>query len=418
MVVENKKVTLVESKDFKYRVNVELLKKCLTLWARSGKEHEDGILGEIIDIADKLSIEHGFEPILDWSIDEHSNIYITKGTATTYPCFVAHSDQVGGHETDKKIFQNGDYLFAMSGAKRIDCGADDLSGVYICLQALIDLSVCKVVIFSEEEVGCVGSKKANMEFFKDCRYVFQFDRGKNTRDFVNFTNGVTTCNGKFKDLCNTYMEQYGFTFSIGTITDVGQLVKNGLDICAANIFTGYYGAHTSSSYQSISELENSYNMVMTIINNVGESRQLLEKVVVPVKRVEVPWYIKQVKEIYEQYRIDHPSKIAPQFLAGLKAGIEYVLDNNEDLFIEDNRPDYFREDVEDPWDNFDRQISLYPETSRHDYNRNFLDETDNNDICDYNSCKHAHGFSQISVYQEACRYCNKTWVAQTDLNNS
>lgn len=405
MVIENKKVELVESKDFKYRINVELLKQCLTLWARSGKEQEDEILDQIVNIVDEVSIKHGFEPLIHWEIDIHGNIYITKGKSTTYPCFVAHSDQVGGHKTDKTIFQNGDFLYAMSGPDRIDCGADDLSGVYICIQALIDLSVCKVAIYVEEEIGCLGSKKADTNFFKDCRYVFQFDRGRNTRDFINHTNGVTICNGSFKDYCKLHMDLYGFIFNNGSITDVGQLVKNGLDICAANIFTGYYKAHSSDSYQSVSELENSYNMVMSIINSVGDTRQLLEKDVIIPKKVEDPWYKAQVEEIYAQYKFDYPSKVAPQFLAGLKAGIEYVIDNNEDLFIGND----VEEEEIDNWDHFGRQTSMYPESNRYDYGRDFLDKKEE-DICDYNACKTNHTFNQLSGSVEICNYCNRKWT--------
>ena len=412
MVIENKKVELIESKDFKYRINVELLKDCLQLWARSGKEQEDEILDQIVNLVDEVSIKHNFEPIIDWNIDDHGNIYITKGISTTYPCFVAHSDQVGGHKENKRIFQNEDFLYAMSGPDRIDCGADDLSGVYICIQALIDLPICKIAIFSEEETGCHGSRKANMDFFKDCRYVFQFDRGRNTRDFIDFTNGITVCNGSFRNYCKTYMDLYGFIFNNGSITDVGQLVKNGLDICAANIFTGYYKAHSDNSYQSISELENSYNMVMSIIESVGVSRQLLEKVIVAPKKVEVPWYKEQVDMIYTQYKADYPTKVAPQFLAGLKAGIEYVIDNNEDFFIGVDT----KEDVEDDWSSiygssYGKQTSLYPEVSRYDYNRNFLD-THEGEVCDYNACKRNHGFNQMSGDVEICNYCTRKWTAQ------
>ena len=35
--------------------------------------------------------------------------------------------------------------------------------------------VCKVAFFSQEEIGCVGSGKADMTFFKDVGYVFQKD---------------------------------------------------------------------------------------------------------------------------------------------------------------------------------------------------------------------------------------------------
>lgn len=47
-------------------------------------------------------------------------------------------------------------------------GADDKNGIWIALKCLRKYDSLKLAFFVSEEVGCVGSGKAVMDFFNDC----------------------------------------------------------------------------------------------------------------------------------------------------------------------------------------------------------------------------------------------------------
>lgn len=68
---------------------LELLKRCLSLQAESGKEKDQinpdlhGILEEIQDYLNcRFMVEE----------QENGNIYVTKGTTEFYPCIITHTD--------------------------------------------------------------------------------------------------------------------------------------------------------------------------------------------------------------------------------------------------------------------------------------------------------------------------------------
>ena len=87
--------------------------------------------------------------------DRTGNIYAVKGNADTNPCWV-----------QRKKPQTG-------------IGADDKNGIWICFKMLERFKNMKCAFFVGEETGCVGSGRADMDFFNDCRFVIQCDRRGN-----------------------------------------------------------------------------------------------------------------------------------------------------------------------------------------------------------------------------------------------
>ena len=144
---------------------LELLKRCLSLQAESGKE-KDQINPDLHQILEEIQAHLGckFEIVEQ----ENGNIYVTKGTAEFYPCIITHTDQVAKLNADKVVMECGDLMFAVDSTdgSRVDTGGDDLCSVWACFQGLLDLPEIKVVFLVSEENGCYGSKAANMEFFK------------------------------------------------------------------------------------------------------------------------------------------------------------------------------------------------------------------------------------------------------------
>lgn len=198
--------------------------------------------------------------------DEKGNLYVEKGESETYPCVVAHIDQVQRiHSKDFEVYQTDDLVFGYSKVnKRFEgLGADDKNGIWVCLKCLEKFDTIKVAFFVEEETGCQGSSQAVMAFFDNCRFILESDR-KGGDDLITNIGGWTQlCSEEF--LAAIGFEKFGYREEIGMTTDVGELKERGLSICALNISCGYYNPHTSEEFTIKSELDNCLALVEHII---------------------------------------------------------------------------------------------------------------------------------------------------------
>jgi putative aminopeptidase FrvX len=193
---------------------------------------------------------------LTWDMDALGNVSIVKGKPKDgefYPAVVAHLDQVHIFREDYDIIEHKGCFMAISNYEQVGCGGDDLVGVWLCLECLLALDACKVVLFVDEEVGCLGSTDFDTSFFEDCCFILQGDRRSDTNDFVNYTNGVNTTTNEFNMAVDGLLGEYGYKFNIGSMTDVGELIINGAGCCAANVSCGYYEAHTDIEIVNICE---------------------------------------------------------------------------------------------------------------------------------------------------------------------
>jgi tripeptide aminopeptidase len=202
-----------------------------------------------------------------------NNIYVTKGVAENYPCIVSHTDTVHDIHKDFQVFNNDDILFAFSNdkMKQVGVGGDDKVGVWICLQMLLELDIVKCAFFHSEEVGCVGSGQADMSWFKDVGYVFQSDRRGNN-DFVNSIGGKDLFGKDFSDKIAPVLKHHEYKETSGAMTDVEQLVDNGLDVCVANMSSGYYNPHTDSETVDYYDAQNCLDLIYNLIQHLGCER--------------------------------------------------------------------------------------------------------------------------------------------------
>ena len=92
-----------------------------------------------------------------WHIDE-----VHRNKTGSYGAYVVADEMVIGYDMRKK-HQTG-------------IGADDKNGIWICFKMLERFKNMKCAFFVGEETGCVGSGRADMDFFNDCRFVIQCDR--------------------------------------------------------------------------------------------------------------------------------------------------------------------------------------------------------------------------------------------------
>ncbi len=238
---------------------MKLLKKLYQILSPSGRE---GKMIRFICNWVKFNVPDA-KIVLDQTT---SNIYITKGAADTYAVLCAHLDQVQRkYPRDYTVIQTEHIIFAYSPKTRSHCGlgADDKSGIWIALKCLQKFPVLKVSFFVSEEVGCIGSSHADMDFFKDAKYVIQADR-RNAHDLVTNINFTDLCSDEF--LKDIPYQKYGYAITDGLSTDVGQLKEQGLEVSCINLSTGYYEPHSDREYTVIADLLNCKAFIEEIIS--------------------------------------------------------------------------------------------------------------------------------------------------------
>jgi tripeptide aminopeptidase len=217
------------------------------------------------------------EPNTTWEADYIGNIYVTKtdGSTDNFPCVVAHMDTVHSvlPNNEFSIISHDGTWFGFNPVRRelTGIGGDDKVGIFVALSCLSHFDNIKVAFFVNEEVGCAGSGKADMTFFDDTTMVLQCDR-KGYGEFVREIYGSTEMFGtEFLMAVYPILMDYNFdTITWGGITDVGELKDRGLGVVAANISCGYYNPHSKSEYIVLKDVEATLNMVMDIIEQLGD----------------------------------------------------------------------------------------------------------------------------------------------------
>ena len=206
-------------------------------------------------------------------ISRDGNLYVTKGKAKTYPCVVAHMDTVHDMIPNRyfKVYYDDtqDALWAKNtktGAQT-GVGGDDNVGIFLALEALSDFDNIKLAFFRDEEVGCVGSRKAHMPFFKDVAFVLQGDR-RGIGDFVNMIGSNKLYDKAFSDAIEPILKDHSRKEVRGGMTDVNALVIGGIEVCVANASCGYYEPHSSWEYVTVAEAFSTSDMFSSIIRKL------------------------------------------------------------------------------------------------------------------------------------------------------
>lgn len=237
-------------------MNKILLRKLYSIHSPSGGEDE------MADYIRRLLMATGITKV---TVDEYGNLYATRGEATSYPCVVAHIDQVQKyHPDDFAVVESQGMMFGYSKRGRRFCGlgADDKNGIYIAICALWQYPVMKAAFFRSEETGCQGSMAANMDFFTDCRFVLQCDR-RGDSDLITSIGGLSLCSDDFLQAIDAQSFRYGK--ADGLMTDVEALKENGLSVSAINMSCGYYDPHTDYEHTDLAALDKCFAFVCHII---------------------------------------------------------------------------------------------------------------------------------------------------------
>lgn len=199
-------------------------------------------------------------------MDQHGNLYITKGEAGVgYPTLACHMDQVQAlYSEDFEVRQEDDMLYGWSeqNQQREGLGADDKNGIYIALHCLEECPRLKVFMAVGEEKGCIGSNHADMSFFEDSLYVLEPDC-KGGKEIHTVLRGIPCASKDFEEALQ--VEANGFEITDGKTSDILALTLNNIGVSCANIPAGYYQPHKDDEYTLLSELEHSLAYILKTI---------------------------------------------------------------------------------------------------------------------------------------------------------
>jgi len=219
---------------------MELLKQLFCIHSKSGKEGKirKFIWNWVRQIVPDAKIE----------CDKPGNLYITKGKSSTFPCIVAHMDQVQErHSKDFIAYEAEDIIigFSPKHKEQQGLGADDKCGLWIALKCLQKFDCLKLAFFVGEEVGCKGSGLADMAFFDDCRFVIEPDR-KGSEDLITQIGWTPLCSDDF--LKDIGFKKFGYKEAEGMMTDIEALKDKGLMLSCINLSCGYYRPHSNEEF--------------------------------------------------------------------------------------------------------------------------------------------------------------------------
>lgn len=209
-------------------------------------------------------------------VDKHGNIYVTKGPADFagyYPTMIAHTDTVHDIVRNSHYQVRSDHtkMWAVDPITGKDrgIGGDDKVGIFIALTLLSRLPVFKASFVVDEEIGCRGSNKVDMDFFTDASFVLQCDR-KGMKDFVNKIGSEVLFGDVFGAAIKPMLVQFGYSLTMGGMTDVQELKERGLRVAAANMSCGYFSPHQSSETVGIHDVQRTFDLCYTICTELGD----------------------------------------------------------------------------------------------------------------------------------------------------
>lgn len=192
-----------------------------------------------------------------YKVDSANNILVTKGNSDKMYAICCHIDSVFEHKNFQIKIKNNE-IHAYNDKEHVGIGGDDKAGIFISFLLLKVLNNLKVIFFSSEEVGGIGSMTIDLNFFDNVKILAAIDR-RNNSDFINKINNIIIFPEyeKYKNI----IEQYGFKAATGIFCDLFSLYKRGLRIPMFNISAGYRNPHTEEEYVIISDMYKTYNFL-------------------------------------------------------------------------------------------------------------------------------------------------------------
>lgn len=247
------------------KTQLNKLIEVLSVQTRSGQEQE------MIDYLRKELASRN----CSFREDTLGNLYVTKGKAKSYPCFVAHLDTVHSINRNMSVVQvpddTNEQQVILTGYDMVNncsagIGGDDKCGVFLCLQMLENLEHVKVALFVGEETGMTGSKKADPGFFRDVSYAIQFDSPYG--DTMSMTlNSIPLFHlgSEFGRTVTPLLLKHGIVkWQHHPFTDILQLLLK-FNFPCLNLAAGYYRYHCADEYVKVGDLDNTLDVSLKLV---------------------------------------------------------------------------------------------------------------------------------------------------------
>ena len=246
-------------------LRAELLTQLLAL--PSPSHREQAVVDFIVRHVENMEPSSG---VRCWA-DAHNNIYILKGDAQFLPCAAAHIDTVH-RRAPARIVQYGGLLLGFDeSGHRCGIGADDKAGVFICLELLKRFDNIAVALFAAEEVGCVGARNADPQFFERVGCVIEFDCPG--RGLVSYTSGGVRLfqnDGDFITTSLPVMCRHGvLNWQHHPFSDV-KMVGKRFGLSCLNLSAGYYNWHQRDEFVKLADVEHALAFGTELIHALGE----------------------------------------------------------------------------------------------------------------------------------------------------
>jgi len=272
----------------------------------------------MIEYLEGVLTEKGF----NYTKDRIGNIYVTKGKAEYYPCFVAHTDTVHYVNHNLKVVQldeNGKTILTGIDAKTMKpsgIGGDDKCGVFLCLEMLDTLDNVKVALFVSEEIGCVGSREADPEFFKNVGYAIQYDSPKgNSMSLTLMGKKLFGEKSDFGQKVSPLILEHGInSWERHPYTDIWPLMEK-FGFSCLNLAAGYHRYHTDNEYVVVEEVENAFELGLKLHSILGEN------------------FYERVEEKQNHFNTWFKPAPAKQIIA---EDVEFFEEDEDDLFFEED----------------------------------------------------------------------------------
>ena len=214
----------------------------------------------------------------------HHNIYVTKGDADAYPCFISHIDTV--HKINQNMIVVEDINVERQVLTGIDketgdpsgIGGDDKCGVFICLEMLDRLDNVKVAFFGGEEYGMKGSSRLRKEFFTDVGYAIQYDSPEGNSMSMSL-RGIDLFDrgSEFGKIVEGPILEHGIDhWAKHPYTDAYQVITQ-TDVSCLNLAAGYHNYHRPNEYVVIDEVQNGIDLGLKLVDLLGEVRYERDK---------------------------------------------------------------------------------------------------------------------------------------------
>ena len=274
-------------------IDLELLKNVLSVPTKTYQEEK--MVKFLIEWLTENNIPH--------FVDDFNNVYATKQESLElpedfyFPCVISHTDTVHNIDTiniNEEMLPNAQdeiklaYKAYNDNGNPTGIGGDDKCGVFACLTLLKELPNIKAAFFVSEETGCIGSMKANSEFFTNVGYGIQFDAPENWMITEKcFGQVLFDRESEFFESCDKIltesMSDKGMQYLVHPYTDVYSL-RSKFDFACINISIGYYDYHSPQEYVVVEDVANGIEIGRKMINDLGNKLHYMKSVKSPWER--------------------------------------------------------------------------------------------------------------------------------------